>query len=164
MGDTDMNQFETFELVIGTTRDDKLRRQAIISEYVNSFCRSTPTGSSVITPDQYLIRVGNRFRSYRNSIHHSQYDYSVLLSTSQSNISRMESGCGDITVKHLYQLKNYAKSFDPLAILGKEIFSGDPLFEQFVLLKTVLNDEGLAALTLQMQSLYSISIFRKTSI
>ena len=156
-----MNQFETFELVIGTTKEDRLRRQAIISEYIHSCYRRTPGKSPIITPEQYLIRVGNRFRSFRNGIHHSQYDYSVLLNTSQSNISRMEFGSGDITVKHLYQLKNYARGFDLFAILGNEIFSGDPLFEQFVLLKTLLNDAGLAALMLQMQLIQNVREFTK---
>ena len=73
----------------------------------------------------------------------------------------MEFGSGDITVKHLYQLKNYARGFDLFAILGNEIFSGDPLFEQFVLLKTLLNDAGLAALMLQMQLIQNVSEFSK---
>lgn len=148
-----MNQFQNFEIIMGTTRDDRMRRKAVIEQYVNQIHKYSSSSGHILTPAEYVGRVGTRFKDLRNTIHHSQYDYSILFSTSQNKVSRMELGTGAITVEHLYILKNYTSRFDPFSILGNELFSGDQLFEQFMLLRTILNDDGLYVLSSNMQFL-----------
>ncbi len=156
-----MNQFQNFEIIMGTTRDDRMRRKAVIEQYVNQIHKYSSSSGHILTPAEYVGRVGTRFKDLRNTIHHSQYDYSILFSTSQNKVSRMELGTGAITIEHLYILKNYTSRFDPFSILGTELFSGDKLFEQFVLLRTILNDEGLDALGCNMKFLQNTRAFIK---
>jgi len=152
-----MYQFNNFEIETGTTRAARLRRQAIIQNYVEFM--KHPESSGILTPSNYTKRAGKRFEFFRSRIHHSQYDYSLLFNSSQSKVSRMEVGSMGITLENLYTLKYYTPSFDPRAILGKELLSGDALYEQFIFLKAILNDHGIDSLKRHMDMLQNTDIF-----
>ena len=49
-----MNQFQNFEIIMGTTRDDRMRRKAVIEQYVNQIHKYSSSSGHILTPAEYV--------------------------------------------------------------------------------------------------------------
>ncbi|MCR4793207.1 MAG: helix-turn-helix domain-containing protein [Lachnospiraceae bacterium] len=147
-----MDQFRTNESPNGSARENRWEIESIIQNYSEAMSSSRKS-SYVLTAEDYVLEVGDRFRAFREDLHFSQDRIGLLMGVSQSTVSKMERGTVDITLRQIYLLKKYFPSFDSVGMLGKELFSGDPLDQKYISLKSALNTYGLNALMHNMDAI-----------